>query len=492
MKYISFIRNHIAFTFFLIIFITVIGNKLITTPTPFYDWDESLYIQNGREMIEAGYFVMPLWQGEVWLDKPPLIPLLYGTVAKISFFTQPEISTRVFSLLIASVVLTMTYALYYQITKKKYIALLTSVITAFTPLFLQRSQTVNLDIFVIMSWLGYILFYKHFWRGSFFLFIGIMSKSLIGFFPAGIVLIYQLYRFFVAKEISSKELKKVTTKIIIQIAIMMGWFVSMYLVFGNDFFNQHIIESHFKRVSSSIESHFGQRTYYIDVLIEQIGLPLFIISLGGIGLSLYQFIKKQITLEHTLKGNFLLPWFLFLNITKTKIFWYLLPALPQFGFYATYPLTFLAKRRMLYLGIGLMIVGVFLYRNIYQMRYLDAEYSGNSSHVELALYAKTHCENITMLMSPPTREAYKTLSDLDLTITTTDWWGEHPSTVYYSERPIAFIYDKEDMMKRLNEGANVDCVVVSDEDLEIMKKMTYKPLPAFETLHLFKYQALSQ
>jgi 4-amino-4-deoxy-L-arabinose transferase-like glycosyltransferase len=108
------IKDHPLFLSFLVLYMGFLLYKVIRFPTPFFDWDESLYIQTGREMLQHKYFLFPIWQGVVWLDKPPLIPLVYGIVAKLVFFTTPEVSTRVFTVLISGIVLSLLYRLYLK------------------------------------------------------------------------------------------------------------------------------------------------------------------------------------------------------------------------------------------------------------------------------------------------------------------------------------------------------------------------------------------
>ena len=102
-------KKHWPLVLFLIFYFSIIAFKLISHPTPFFDWDESLYIQTGKEMIEQSKFLMPVWQGAYWLDKPPLIPLIYGLITKLTFFSTPEITTRIFSLIISIIILGFIY-----------------------------------------------------------------------------------------------------------------------------------------------------------------------------------------------------------------------------------------------------------------------------------------------------------------------------------------------------------------------------------------------
>lgn len=458
-------KKHWPIIIFLTIYFILIASKLVAHPTPFFDWDESLYVQTGREMIEQNKFLFPVWQGRYWLDKPPLIPLVYGLVAKLTFISTPEITTRLFSLFVSVIILAFIYAFYNQVFKDRLLSTLTVALTAFTPLFLQRAQTVNLDIFVLLGWLGYVLFFENFFVSLFFLFIAVMAKSLIGFYPVAIMTIYYLYKLF-KKEIDNKEFNKIIQKIIIQSAILLSWFIFMFIIFGKAFFWQHIVESHFRRVTSSIEFHFGQRIFYITLALEQMGLFFYFAILGELIL-LVNFFKNKISSEKIFIAFYLLFWFIFLNLTKTKIFWYFYPAIPQFAFLAVASISqFNNKIFKIVFGIFLTI---FLFNQSYKQNILAASYSKQEPYYDLSLYAKNKCQSIDLLINKTSRESFDTLDKLGLLITTTKWWGEHPSMVYYFGKRINFYYqtkDFDDIYK------NKGCFVVDKNDSNYLSKST--------------------
>ncbi|MBP9690732.1 hypothetical protein KBD81_01490, partial [Candidatus Woesebacteria bacterium] len=78
--------HHYPLVIYLVLFSLLFSLKIIEYPSPFFDWDESIYAQVGREMIESKSYFIPLWQGEEWLDKPPLVPLFYGVVMTLTPF----------------------------------------------------------------------------------------------------------------------------------------------------------------------------------------------------------------------------------------------------------------------------------------------------------------------------------------------------------------------------------------------------------------------
>ena len=460
-------KKHWPVIIFLSIFFVLIASKLIFSPTPFFDWDESLYVQTGKEMIEQNKFLMPVWQRTYWLDKPPLIPLIYGAITKFVFFASPEITTRIFSLFMSIVILIFVYVFYNRVFKDRWLSTLTVAITAFTPLFLQRAQTVNLDIFVLLGWLGYILFFNNFFVSFFFLFIAVMSKSLIGFYPIALIFIYYLYR-FIKKEVKLEEFKQVLMKIFLQSFILSWWYLAMLGVFGKEFFWQHIIESHFRRVTSSIEFHFGERTFYITLAAEQMGRFFYFGIIGGI-MTLIGFFKNKISSTNVFYSFYLLFWFIFLNLTKTKIFWYFYPAIPQFAFLAVTSIN-LYNKKIFKIIFGIFLV-IFLFNQSYRQNVLAISYSKPEPYYNLALYAKGRCQSLDLLINKTSRESFATLDKLGLLITTTKWWGEHPSMVYYFGKKINFYYEIKDFdSKYKNEG----CFVVDKNDSKYFSDLKIK------------------
>lgn len=458
-------KKHWLLIVFLSIFFVLIASKIIFSPTPFFDWDESLYVQTGKEMIEQNKFLFPVWQGSYWMDKPPLIPLIYGFITKFVFFSKPEVTTRLFSLLVSIVNLSFVYIFYNRVLKNRWFSTLTVAITAFTPLFLQRAQTVNLDIFVLLGWLGYILFFDNFFVSFLFLFTAVMAKSLIGFYPIALIFVFYLYKIF-KKEIKMFEFKKIIKKILIHCIILSLWYLLMFAIFGKAFFWQHIIESHFRRVTSSIEFHFRERTYYITLALEQMGRFFYLGIIGGVAI-LLNFYKNKISSKNIFYSFYLLSWFVFLNLTKTKIFWYFYPAIPQFAFLSVFWIKEINKKVFRIILVIFLILAL-LFKS-YKPNVLATVYSKPEQYYFLSLYAKNYCQSLDLLINKTSRESFATLDKMGLLITTTKWWGEHPSMVYYFGKKINFYYDTKNFDKILD---NKGCFVIDKGDIVYLDKST--------------------
>ncbi len=443
------LRIHWLPLIFFLFFIGSASYKLIAHPTPFYDWDEPLYVEGGIEMIRDRYYLFPLWQGHIWMDKPPVSSLLYGLAAQLPL--PVEVSTRLLALYASVAVLILAYVLYYRVTKSVLIAVLTVVGTAYAPIFIQRAQVVNLDVFLLLGWLGYFVYKRNSIIATLFLLLSTQSKSLLGFYPLAIMTGYYLY---------TRQFKKYLPTLLRQGAILSVWYIAMGMLYGQAFWQAHIIESHFRRVSSSIESHFGARTFYITLLYDQIGYLAVAAAIGFI-LFLWQWYKGKVKNETFLLATAFIPWFLFLNLTKTKIAWYLYPVIPQFFFLASYPLVLIKPFKLLYGVVGFAALLWIWHQGYYGRSFATTFYSKEEEHHAVARIAKQSCDTLGVLVSSDTRNTYKTLKDMGLTITTTDWWGDHPSMVYYFGKPIRFFYDTASFQR---EGKNYSCIALRVDD----------------------------
>jgi len=463
------IHKHWPIILYLFFYTIIFSVKLFQNPFPFFDWDESIYAQVGKEMVEH-WSIVPLWQGHAWLDKPPLVPLFYGLVIHATPFLLPEVSSRIATLLLSVSVLGLMYVLYFKVIKESWLTTLVIIITSLTPIFLQRAQVLNVDVFLLLGWLGYIVFYKRFWRALLFLSFAVYSKSLIGFYPVGIMGLFYIYQ-YITKQISLKKGLAQIKRLMVQVAILSLWYVAMFGAYGQPFLYEHFYESHIKRVTASIESHFGKRTFYIDLLYEQYGKYAFLASIGFFTL-IFQWLRKKLNDKNLLFSLFFIPWFLFLNATKTKIFWYGHPYLGQFALLMVYPLVVLKRFRLLYMSILLIIIGMILQYYFVQQTVLDDFYSSVDPHYTLAKEASNKCKTLYMVIEPEGRIASQTLERMNLLITTSKWWGNHPSMVYYFTGDLTFVYTLTTLDTINTYAIPESCIAIHQNDHEAQDKIT--------------------
>lgn len=453
--------NHWPFILFILVYFCLISFLVITKPAPFFDWDEAIYAQVGREMIRGKSFLVPLWQGAPWLDKPPIPSLFYGIVELFPII--PEISTRIATLFLSCIALFLIYVLSYRITKEKIISLLTVIITAFLPIFFQRSMALNVDVFLLIGWLGYVIWFDNFLVSTFMLLLAVLSKSLLGFFPPLLFIFFFFYELFfkrIKKDVFSAHIKKIT----LQILLCSLWFMGMTIVYKYPFIQYQFIDSHFKRVTASIEQHFGQRTFYVDILVDQFKF-LLIPAFGSLSYLAFVFFKKKADKLTVLLSVFFVPWFIFLNLTKTKIAWYIYPVLPQFAFLSVYPLIFLKKKPVLVFSAALFMLLIFFFAITPMPTLLANSFSKMEDHHLIALDAKKNsCKELFVLVGDSTRTSYATLKSMNLVISTTTWWGSHPSIAYYADTKTTYLYTIQEALQKIAHMNKSDCIIFEKND----------------------------
>jgi len=475
---------------FLIFYFFIIACKLLFQPLPFYDWDEAIYAEVGREMIEKKS-IIPLWQGKYWLDKPPLVMLLYGLIAKIFFFIPPEISLRFFNLFLNLLFFIILFRFSLRILKSKNGAFFTLILTFFTPLFIQRAYTINMDIFLALGWLGYFYFYHHFWLSVIFLSLAVFSKSLLGFYPLIIIFLVKITAQIASKKNCLKNfLNDISYKrLILQLFLLSLWYFLMIFRFGRDFIFQHFYESHLKRVIASIEFHFGERLFYLFEIYRQLNI-FFYFSLVGLILIIYLWRRKQLVFKQLIYLNLFLPWFLFLNVTKTKIFWYVYPLIPQFSLYVGFLVSFLEKKisnkKIQSLIFIIFILGIF-YWGLFKNNFLNSSFSSQDKYYQMAKFSKNICDEIYFLPEKNHRQSISELEKMGLTITTTKWWGGHPGLVYYTNNKIIFVYDEKDFFYYLKNKRDNQCFSFLEKEIALNQdEVKIKLIKKFEDVWLVK------
>lgn len=479
--------NHLFIILFLFLYLIIISQKIISTPLPFYDWDEAIYAEVGREMIERRS-IIPLWQGKYWLDKPPLVMLIYGSVSKILSFLKPEISTRLFNLSFNLIFLILLYQFSLKLLKSKTASFFVIILTSFTPLFIQRVYTINMDVFLALGWLGYFYFYPNFLLSTIFLSLAFFSKSLLGFYPLLIVFLIQTF-FYLQGKVKKKDLIGNYQKFFYQFLIFSIWYFWMFFLFKKDFISQHIYESHFKRITASIEFHFGEKIFYFLEIYRQFSYFIFL-SVIGLVLLIYSWLKKKIKTKTFFQLNLFLPWFLFLNFTKTKIFWYVYPVIPQFGLYFGFLIEIIEKKiinkslKTLFLLVTTFSI---FYWGLVKNNFLGVSFSSKDKYYHLANFAKKICQKIYFLPEKSHRQAIAELEKMNLTITTTKWWGGHPALVYYTDNKIVFIYDKNQFLKLFEKRKQRECFSFFKDDIALNQdKFRVKLIKNFGDVLLIK------
>lgn len=89
-------------------------------------------------------------------------------------------------------------------------------------------------------------------------------------------------------------------------------------------------------------------------------------------------------------------------------------------------------------------------------------------------------------MDEQTRDSFAQLDKQGLLITTTKWWGSHPSMVYYFGKKIDFVYDKAELIEKSVSLKSGECVVLSSSDENLLSESrSFQNLKNFDTMQLY-------
>ena len=78
---------------------------------------------------------------------------------------------------------------------------------------------------------------------------------------------------------------------------------------------------------------------------------------------------------------------------------------------------------------------------------------------------KNNCTKLFVLVGDDTRSSYDTLKSMNLVISTTTWWGNHPSIAYYSDTKTSFLYSVKEADTRLERLKKQECFIAEKNDL---------------------------
>lgn len=460
-------KKFFTLVFFSFIFLGIILRLYKVPNQPFYDWDEGIYAQVAKEILK-NKSIDTTFNGNVWLDKTPLSYILIAFSFKI--FGFKEFYARLIFTILGFLLLYFLYELTKIILKTLFklknssLSLIPPLILSSTPIFLEKSTTLNTDIIIALSWIGYFLFLEKPFLKTIFLLLGVWSKSLIGFYPLFIEP-FRLLKYL-------KNSKKLINEILIligQILIACLWYFYAYFKYGDYFVRVHFLIQMFKRIYVPIELHFGNKWFYFKLIWENLNFISLFILLSLIPISL-AFLKKILRLRAKVINdksftNYLilfspLPFLILLTIVKTKLGWYTIFILPLLSIY---PAILLAKTKnrnfRLLIATPIIIFSLFQFVN---QTYLFSPKIEINEKIKLArCLNQKNIKNLAFLVDEEERKIKNVLEAAHLQTENSFVYGGSPSFVFYLDKPLKYFYETDEFNR---EYKNFQAITLSKED----------------------------
>ncbi len=452
----------------------------------FSDWDEGIYAEVAADMTERNSYILPDFNGQPWLDKPPMTSILTAIAFKV-FPEHKELASRSMMTLVAIGLLGVVYLLSRRTISfffsaeinglsewQRELILFTPVfVTSLTPVFLDRAIRLNTDSILALTWLTYFLAGQSFKGKLASIALGTWTKSAAGFYP----MIFDIFSFSFAKE----KFKQAKWYVAI-ILTGLSWLILNYVVYGNDFVKGHIQDQLFKRVTVPIELHFGGRLFYPEFLLKELSFALAIIVIAYLVI-VYDILKKinlqpgtnffKKTLQylqslewtHYLLLLSPLPFFALLTFAKSKLWWYMILLIPFFALTIPYGLMKLKQNALRMILVGGICL-FFLYRFLPATYLLkDVEDTPNKLRVAQCL-SELDAENVVIMVNEQERKNRNVVEAAQLQTFSSFMYGGSPSFVYYSGKPVIHAYRVDELFSRLLEKEkHNDVIVISKDDI---------------------------
>lgn len=237
---------------------------------PVTDPTECCYTLTAKEMLESGDFFSPRIYGNYWYDKP--IFFYWELIAAYKIFGINDFASRFFPAVFATLGIFLTYFFGIKIFNRKIgffaaIILMTSleywyiahaIITDMT-LFCAMSVTL-MTFFIGYSKKNFPLYYISYAAAG----IAVLTKGPIGFLLPGLIILI-----FLAAEKNLSHLKKMNLPqgLLLMFAIISVWYLPMYIMHGQIFFDNFIGVHNFLRASTAEHPETNVIYYYTIIFL---------------------------------------------------------------------------------------------------------------------------------------------------------------------------------------------------------------------------------
>jgi outer membrane protein assembly factor BamB len=299
--------------------------------------DEQTYTQMAYHMLKSGDYLTPFVSGAVatWAGKPPLFMALMSVSYQI--FGVTNFAARVVSSVFGTLSLV---AMFYlgKLLYNKYVGFASAIILGtFTTFFVfARHAMIDVTLVFFMLTSIYFLVYsekvakRSNWLaalGGVLFGLAFMTKqteALLG------LIVVALYLVLTNRSLKVIFKKKVLLFLGFGLIVFGPWLILMYANFGWHFVDWYFFYSNFTRSTTAIEGHVGNYWYYFDYMLRNEN-PVWVLILPfATGLCAFKAVFRRS------KADILvLEWMVVVlavfTFAQTKLYWYIIPALPAFA-----------------------------------------------------------------------------------------------------------------------------------------------------------------
>lgn len=448
-------RRYFPIFFFLIIVGGLWIRSITLSTVPFFDWDESIYAQVAREWVRHPGFTLH-YNGGMWFEKPPLLFAVIGLLFQV--FGTSEFIARLPSVVAAICCVVLVFHCIKRITKNMAAQIAGVLMFAATPFFIDRASIVNVDIFLTLGWLLYICDNTFISRliGTI---IGTWTKSFLGLIPLCLDVALSIYH----RSLSKKKIRE--WAVIISTSLI--WHMVMTVQYSDLFISSHIKDHLISRVITPIELHFGGKFFYLEKMWENYPW-LAIVACVGIIIWIITLVKHRDTKQIDI--FFLLPlaYLALLTVSKSKLSWYIMPALPFVAIWVVYSISHIPRKSLQTLCY-FALIGWSGYMFLQQTVGFTVQGKVIPEQVALARCQKDMppFTRVAYLVAPTQRKDAQVIEAAQVAIASSFIYGSAPTFVFYLDKPVTFFYKPEIF---LGEVSKYDAYAMRTDDFVLLSK----------------------
>ncbi len=291
------------------------------------DFDEAIYAQISKEIVEDGNWLTLHWGYTPWLKKPPVF--MWSTAILFHLFGVNEFWARAASAFSGIGLAIITYFI-GQFVYDKQIGLLAGLILLTSNQFVASARfgttDIMLTLFIFLAIYAYLRleegtqkWWYIIWLACALAFMVKSAAALIA--PLAIALSLLLDK----RLITSIRSRHFWQGALLAFVLVVPWHIFMYMQHGQTFIDQYFGHSIITRAAGSLEGHTGDRFYYIDRL-QKYFFPWVYLAPFALALNLRENIKFKSRSRILLIVTILV--FGLYTIAQTKLRWYIVPMYP--------------------------------------------------------------------------------------------------------------------------------------------------------------------
>ncbi len=395
---------------------------------PLEDWDEAIYAQVAKEMVQGGDWLTLHWEFQNWFEKPPL--LMWTTAIFYRLFGVTEFWSRAASAFSGIGGIALTYLLGKHLYDKR-TGFLAGLILLTSYHFVSFSRFGTTDVMLtLFSYLAIYAFVRLRENGHRWWYpvwsacaLAVMVKGAGGWIAPAMIIIALIFDQRRARDAFRSS--HFWMGLLLALVIAAPWHMVMYSRHGQAFVAEYIGYHVLSRIQTPLEGHAPGYMFYVGKIIDGF-FPWCLL----IPFAVFSSVRENLKGEPRARVLLLLAALVFgvYTLVQSKLVWYIIPIYPAFALLIAALLVkiYLSVQKRRKLKFALVALGVLLLMvgGVYSFLLIRLTQRSEDSLANIA--------NIAASRSAEDRESLLLFSDTEALT--------RPAALFYGNRPLRQVY----------------------------------------------------